>query len=112
VSVCVSTCWLTFLRDDPQGDAEAGVLDQLDDVGVRHVDDGLAVHGQDAVAHLQLPAAVGRASLDDAPDFMRHGCRIQAQHAAGEWRITHAARSLLDGVRVRLSGSAVNPRLT
>lgn len=74
---------LTFLRYDPQGDAQAGVLDQLDDVGVRHANDGLAVHRQDAVSHLQPPAAVGRAALDDAADFMRHGCGGR-QHAAGE----------------------------
>lgn len=70
----VSTCSLTFLRYDPQGDAEARVLDQLNDVGVRHVDDGLAVHRQDPVSHLQLPAAVGRAALDDAANFMWHSC--------------------------------------
>lgn len=70
----VSTCSLTFLRYDPQGDAEARVLDQLNDVGVRHVDDRLAVHRQYPVSHLQLPAAVGRAALDDAANFMWHSC--------------------------------------
>lgn len=83
--MCVSTCSLTFLRYDPQGDAEACILDQLNDVGVRHVDDGLTVHCQYPVSHLQLPAAVGWAALNDAANFMGHSCwRIQTQHAAGK----------------------------
>ena len=69
---------LTFLWDDLQSDAEARVLDQLDDVGVRHVDDGLAVDGQDAVAHLQLGAAVRRTALDDASDLVWHGWEFDA----------------------------------
>lgn len=68
-------CWLTFLRYDPQGDAQACILDQFHNVGVWHADDGLAVHRQDPVSHLQLPAAVSRAALDDAANFMGHSCR-------------------------------------
>lgn len=58
-----------------QRDCESGVLDELDDVGVRHADDGLSVDGEDAVAHLQLPAAVGWAAFDDASNFMGHSWR-------------------------------------
>ena len=83
--MCVSTCSLTVLWYDPQGDAEARILYQLNDIGVRHVDNGLTVHSQYPVSHLQLPAAVGRAALDDAANFMGHSCwRIQTQHAAGK----------------------------
>ncbi len=39
---------------------------------MRHADDGLSVHGQDPVAHLQLPTSVRRAALDDTSYFMGH----------------------------------------
>lgn len=39
---------------------------------MRHADDGLSIHSQDAVAHLQLPASVRRAALDNASYFMGH----------------------------------------
>lgn len=80
----LATCrvLLTVLRDDPQRDTQAGVFDQLDDVGVWHVDDGLTVHRQDPVAHLQLPAAVGRAALDDAADLVGHSCGEETLSAA------------------------------
>lgn len=80
--MCVSTCSLTVLRYDPQGDAEARILDQLNDVGVWHVDDRLTVHCQYPVSHLQLPAAVRRAALDDAANFMGHSC----------WEDSHTTR--------------------
>jgi hypothetical protein len=34
---------LTLLRNDAKGDTETGVLDELHNVSVRHVDDRLAV---------------------------------------------------------------------
>ena len=37
------------------------------------VGDGAGIDRQDAVAHLQLPAAVRRAALDDAAYFVGHG---------------------------------------
>lgn len=37
-----------------------------------HADDGLSVHSQDAVAHLQLPASVRRAALNDTSYFVGH----------------------------------------
>lgn len=90
---------LTFLRYDPQRDAEARVLDELDDVGVRHADDGLAVHRQDPVAHLQLAAAVGRAALDDAADLVGHGCREEKHDAREAWATPHATREWVSGSR-------------
>lgn len=39
---------------------------------MRHADDGLSVHSQDPVAHLQLPTSVRRAALDDSSYFMGH----------------------------------------
>lgn len=35
---------LTLLRNDAEGDTKTRVLDELHDVCMRHVDDGLAVH--------------------------------------------------------------------
>lgn len=83
------------MRDDPQGHAQAGVFDQLHDVGVRHADDGLAVHRQDPVPHLQLPAAVGWAALDDAADFVRHSCGRKRDAVSGG-RLLRSARWLTD----------------
>lgn len=64
---------LTFLRDDVQSNSESCIFDQLHNVSMRHVDNRLIVDGHDAVANLQLPAAVSWTALDDASDFVRHG---------------------------------------
>ena len=63
----------TYRGPDSQRHAVAALLDEVDDVGVRLVGDGAAVDRQDPVPHLQLPAAVRRAPLDDAPYFVGHG---------------------------------------
>lgn len=63
---------LTLLRNDAEGDTETRVLDELHDVCMRHVDDGLAVHCQDPVSHFQLCTAICRTPIDDASDFMGH----------------------------------------
>lgn len=125
--LCVSTCSLTFLWYDPQGDAEARVLDQLNNVCVWHADNGLAVHRQYPVSHLQLPTAVCRAALDDTPNFVGHSWwRIQTQtpqvkhkhaHAAADRQIGGLRRSVLrlyrlTGCSLSLSHFAVHPRLT
>lgn len=93
------------MRDDPQGHAQAGVFDQLHDVGVRHADDGLAVHRQDPVPHLQLPAAVGWAALDDAADFVRHSCGRKRDAVSGG-RLLRSARWLTDCLWFRSAPSA------
>lgn len=52
-----------------------------------HVDDGLAVHRQDAVTHLQFATAVRRAAVDDTPNLMGHawdGRRGGGQHTQSE----------------------------
>lgn len=64
---------LTVSRNDPQGDGVSGLLNEVDDVGVRLIGDGASVDGQDAVSDFQLPAAVGWAPFDDAPYFVGHG---------------------------------------
>lgn len=63
---------LTLLRNDAEGDAETRVLDELHDVCVRHVDDGLAVHCQDPVSHFQFCTTICGTPIDDASDFMGH----------------------------------------
>lgn len=56
-----------------QSNSESCIFDQLHNVSMRHVDNRLTVDSHDAVADLQLPAAVSRAALDDAADFVWHG---------------------------------------
>ena len=65
---------LTFFGNDRQGDGDTGILDQLHDVVVGQVDDGLPVHGGDEVSDLELPTAVGGAPVYDSADFMRNDC--------------------------------------
>lgn len=71
-----------------QRDREPSIFDELDDVGVRHADDGLSIDSQDPVAHLQLPAPVCRAALDDASNFMGHSWRhtVIRRMSAGIWK--------------------------
>lgn len=64
---------LTVSRNDPQRDGVPSLLNEVDDVRVGLIGDGAPVHGQDAVSHFQLPAAVGWAPFDDAPYFVGHG---------------------------------------
>lgn len=64
---------LTISWNDAQRDRVSRLFDQIDDVRVGLVGDGAAVDGEDAISHLQLPAAVRRTALDDPPYFMRHG---------------------------------------
>lgn len=64
---------LTVSGNDPQGDGVSGLLDEVDDVGVRLIGDGASVHGQDSVSDFQLSTAVGWAPFNDAPYFVGHG---------------------------------------
>lgn len=68
---------LTVFGHHSEGDRIAGVLDELDDVVVRQLHDGLAVDGRDAVAHPHPAQAVGGAALDDAADLVRYDCNKQ-----------------------------------
>lgn len=56
-----------------QSNSESCIFDQLHNVSMRHVDNRLIVDSHDAVANLQLPAAVSRTALDYAADFVWHG---------------------------------------
>lgn len=44
----------TVLGYNGEGDGIAGIFNELDDVVVRQLHDGLAVDGRDTVSHLQL----------------------------------------------------------
>lgn len=44
----------TVLRYNGEGDGIAGIFNELDDIVVRQLHDGLAVDGRDTVSHLQL----------------------------------------------------------
>lgn len=63
---------LTVLRNHSEGDDIARVLDKLDDVIVRELDDGAPVDCWDPIPDVQQAAAVGGTSLDDAADFVRN----------------------------------------
>lgn len=65
---------LAVFGNHSERDSVTGVFDKLDDVAVRELNDGLTVHGGYAVAHAQQAAAVGRAALDYAANFMRDYC--------------------------------------
>lgn len=69
---------LTLLWYDVQRDCQPCVFNELDDVCVWHADDGLSIHSQDPVAHLQLPTPVRGAALDDASYFMGHSWRRES----------------------------------
>lgn len=64
---------LTVSWDDPQGDCVSSLFDQVDNVWVGFVGYGAAVDSEDAIAHLQFPAAIRRTGLNDPPYFMGHG---------------------------------------
>lgn len=64
---------LTLLRNDVQRDCQSSIFNEFDNVCVRHADDGLSIHSQDPVAHLQLPTSIRRTALNDASNFMGHG---------------------------------------
>lgn len=63
---------LTVLRNHSEGDNIACILDKLDDVIVRELDDGAPVDCWDTIPDVQQATAVGGTSLDDAADFVRN----------------------------------------
>lgn len=65
-----AVCVRTILRNHSEGNNGASLLDELDNVTVRELDDRASVYSRDAISHVQQAAAVGGAALDDAADFM------------------------------------------
>lgn len=61
---------LTILRNHSQGDNTASILDQLDDVTVRELNDRAPVYSWDPIADMQKATAVSGTALNDAADFM------------------------------------------
>lgn len=61
---------LTILRNHSEGDNGASILDKLDNVTVRELNDRAPVYGRDAISDVQQATAVSGATLDDAADFM------------------------------------------
>lgn len=65
------TVWArTILRNHSEGDNGASLLDKLDNVAVRELNDRASVYGRDAISHMQQATAVSGTALDDASDFM------------------------------------------
>lgn len=61
---------LTVLRNHSEGDNGASILDKLDYVAVRELNDRAPVDGRDAISDVQQATAVSGAALDDAANFM------------------------------------------
>lgn len=65
---------LTVLRNHGECDGVPRVFDKLNNVVVRELHNGLAVHSGNAVSHVQQSAAVSRTALDYSTDLMRNHC--------------------------------------
>lgn len=63
---------LTVLRDHSEGDDVAGVLDKLDDVVVRELDDGAPVDRRDTISDVQQATAVGGTAFNNAANLVRN----------------------------------------
>ena len=50
----------------------AGLLDDIDNIFMMHAHDVHVVHGQNPISDVQLPTALGRASLDYAACQIKH----------------------------------------
>lgn len=68
----LSLCQPTILRHNSEGDRSAGILDELDDIVVRQLHDGLAVDSRDTVSHLHLTYTVCRAALNNTANLVRY----------------------------------------
>lgn len=62
----------TIFRHNSEGDRIARVLDELDDIVVRQVHDGLAVDSGDTVAHPHPTQTVCRAALNNTANLVRY----------------------------------------
>lgn len=63
---------LTVLRDHSEGDDVAGILDKLDDVIVRQLDDGAPVDRRDTISDVQQATAVGGTAFNNAANLVRN----------------------------------------
>lgn len=84
----ISARWkaLTVLRNHREGDNTAGLLDELDNVVVRELNDWAAVDRWDTIADMQQATSVGGTALDNAADLVRN-------HWKHSWRANAAWES-------------------
>ncbi len=61
---------LTILRNHSECDNTAGILNKLNDVVVRELDDGAPVDRRDSISNVQQAAAVGGTALNDSANFV------------------------------------------
>lgn len=61
---------LTVLGNHSEGDNIAGLLDKLDNVIVRELDDGAPVDRWDTISDVQQAAAVGGTAFNDSANFV------------------------------------------
>lgn len=62
---------LTILRNNSEGDNIASILDELNNVIVRELDDGASIDRWDTISHMQQATAVGGTAFDDSANFVR-----------------------------------------
>lgn len=77
---------LTVLRNHREGDNTAGLLDELDNVVVRELNDWAAVDRWDTIADMQQATSVGGTALDNTADLVRN-------HWKHSWRANAAWES-------------------
>lgn len=63
---------LTVLRNHSQGDDSPRILDELNNVTVRELNDGAAIDRRDTVSNVQQAAAVSGTALYDSANFVRN----------------------------------------
>lgn len=61
---------LTVLRNNSEGDNVASILDKLNNVIVRQLDDGAPVNCRDTISNMQKATAVGGTAFNDSANFM------------------------------------------
>lgn len=67
---CGHTERLTVLGNHSEGDNVAGILDKLNNVIVRELNDGAPVDRWDTISDVQQAAAVGGAAFNDPANFV------------------------------------------
>lgn len=78
---------LTILRNHSEGDNVAGLLDKLDNVIVRELDDGAPVDRWDTISDVQQAAAVGGTAFNNAADLVRNNWKYSYEE---KWDIKAA----------------------
>lgn len=66
--------FLTFFSNDCQCDSDSGIFDQLNNIIMRQVNNGLPIHRRDVISDFQFSTAISWTPLYDSANFMRNNC--------------------------------------